>query len=105
METTREWPESLTSLGHSLEPVTSNLKPQLLSGGAGNRTPVREEIDHSLYVRSPLLSVSTRWPADGRRMDEPSLLSPADRRRIGGLAQICDTHGAAPGGLPRGHSA
>src|SRR5437763_11200314 len=31
------------------------------SGGAGNRTPVREEIDHSFYVRSPLLDVSTRW--------------------------------------------
>ena len=44
----------------------------VLSGGAGNRTPVREEIDHSHYVRSPLLNVSTRWLADGPRMDEPS---------------------------------
>src|SRR3954465_13307646 len=42
------------------------------SGGAGNRTPVREEIDHNHYVRSPQLNVSTRWLADGPRMDEPS---------------------------------
>ena len=75
------------------------------SGGAGNRTPVREEIDHSIYVRSPLLDVSNRWLADGPRPDEPSRISADDGRRITGLAQISDTREAAPGGLPLGHSA
>jgi len=47
-----------------------------LSGGAGNRTPVREEIDHSHYVRSPLLDVSGRWLADGPLPDKPSRSRP-----------------------------
>ena len=35
---------------------TSPARPfSWFSGGAGNRTPVREEIDHSFYVRSPLI--------------------------------------------------
>src|SRR5450759_2445303 len=34
------------------------------SGGAGIRTPVREKIDHSVYVRVPLIEVSSRWPMD-----------------------------------------
>jgi len=59
-----------------LEATLSLRGPLSFSGGAGNRTPVREEIDHSHYVRSPQLDVSTRWLADGPRMDEPSSSRP-----------------------------
>src|SRR5919202_627098 len=74
-----------------------------VSGGGESRTPVLQRIIHSVYVRSLPFGVSNRWPADGRRLDEPPRVSPAARRRDGGLAQICDTLEAAPGGLPRGH--
>ena len=46
----------------------------VLSGGAGNRTRVREWIHHSYYVRSPPLDVSARWLADDPLADKPSYL-------------------------------
>jgi len=46
------------------------------SGGAGIRTPVREKIDHSVYVRVPLIEVSSRWPMDSPLLDKSFLISP-----------------------------
>jgi hypothetical protein len=71
-------------------------------GGAGNRTPVRDKIDHSAYVRSPPIVVSSRWPMGGPLLDESSRDSPAAGRLGGRLAQFCDTRQAASGGLPSG---
>src|SRR3954469_9359889 len=46
------------------------------NGGAGIRTPVREKIDHSVYVRVPLIEVSSRWPMDSLLLDKSSKFSP-----------------------------
>ena len=46
------------------------------SGGAGIRTPVRDKIDHSVYVRVPLIEVSSRWPMDSPLLDKSFLISP-----------------------------
>jgi len=48
----------------------------ILSGGAGIRTPVRDKIDHSVYVRVPLIEVSSRWPMDSPLLDKSFLISP-----------------------------
>lgn len=71
----------------------------LESGGAGNRTPVREKIDHSVYVRISLISVAERWPMRSPRPTNSPKISPAAGRRNGRLSRYCDTQGAAPGGL------
>ena len=51
------------------------------SGGAGIRTPVREKIDHSVYVRVPLIEVSSRWPMDSPLLDKFPKFSPAAGKR------------------------
>src|SRR5689334_12518062 len=71
----------------------------LFDGGAGIRTPVRDKIDHSVYVRIPPIEVSSRWPVDGPLLDKSSRVSPTDGRRISRLSRICDTLKAASGGL------
>jgi hypothetical protein len=76
--------------------------PFSFDGGAGNRTPVREEIHHSVYVRSPPVEVSRRWPAGNPLLDKLSKLSPCAGERTAGLSRVCDTHEAASGGLPHG---
>ena len=73
---------------------------QIFSGGAGIRTPVRDWIDHSFYVRVSPFSVSGNWQVSGRFPDNPPELSPDAGRRSAGLARYCDTHKAASGGLP-----
>ena len=50
---------------------------QIESGGAGIRTPVRDKIDHSVYVRVPLIEVSSRWPMDSPLLDKFPKFSPA----------------------------
>ncbi len=70
------------------------------SGGAGSRTPVRDRIHHSVYVRILLLSVFSCWPAGGPPLNKPSRASPSCGRRAARLARICDTLPAASGGLP-----
>jgi hypothetical protein len=50
------------------------------SGGAGIRTPVRDKIDHSVYVRIPPIEVSSRWPVDSPLLDKSFLISPAAGR-------------------------
>jgi len=72
------------------------------SGGAGNRTPVRDKICHSVYVRSSPVWVSSRWPMSRRRLDKSPKVSPAAGRRDAGLSRIFDTHKTASGGLPYG---
>lgn len=69
------------------------------SGGAGIRTPVRDKIDHSVYVRVPLIEVSSRWPMDSPLLDKSSKFSPTTGRRSSRLSRICDTLKAASGGL------
>src|SRR5689334_18602620 len=69
------------------------------SGGAGIRTPVRDKIDHSVYVRIPPIEVSSRWPVDSPLLDKSSKVSPTDGRRISRLSRIFDTLKAASGGL------
>jgi hypothetical protein len=50
--------------------------PFVLShGGAGIRTPVRKQIHHSVYVRIPPISVSSRWPVDSPLLNKPSKIS------------------------------
>ncbi len=51
------------------------------SGGAGIRTPVRDKIDHSVYVRIPPIEVSSRWPVDSPLLDKSPKVSPAAGRR------------------------
>src|SRR4051794_30641365 len=72
----------------------------LFNGGAGIRTPVRDKIDHSVYVRIPLIEVSSRWPMESPLLDESSKFSPATGRRSDRLSRIFDTLKAASGGLP-----
>ena len=50
------------------------------SGGAGIRTPVRDKIDHSVYVRIPPIEVSSRWPVDSPLLDKSFLISPTAGR-------------------------
>ena len=71
----------------------------VLSGGAGIRTPVRDKIDPSVYVRVPLIEVSSRWPMDSPLLDKSFLISPTTGRRDSRLSQIFDTLKAALGGL------
>jgi hypothetical protein len=54
---------------------------RVFSGGAGIRTPVREKIDHSVYVRIPPIKVSRRWPVDSPLLDKSPKLSPSAGRR------------------------
>jgi len=53
----------------------------ITDGGAGIRTPVREKIDHSVYVRVPLIDVSSRWPMDSPLLDKFPKFSPAAGKR------------------------
>lgn len=78
---------------------SDRLSTQLGSGGAGIRTPVRDKIDHSVYVRIPLIEVSSRWPMESPLLDKPSKFSPATGRRSSRLSRIFDTRKAASGGL------
>jgi len=71
----------------------------VLSGGAGIRTPVRDKIDHSVYVRIPPIEVSSRWPVDSPLLDKSPKFSPTAGRRSSRLSRICDTLKAASGGL------
>jgi len=72
------------------------------SGGAGIRTPVRDKIDHSVYVRIPPIKVSRRWPVDSPLLDKSFLISPTTGRRDSRLSRIFDTLKAASGGLQYG---
>ena len=72
---------------------------RVLSGGAGIRTPVRDKIDHSVYVRIPLIEVSSRWPVESPLLDKSPKFSPTGGRRTGRLSRIFDTLKAASGGL------
>jgi hypothetical protein len=60
-------------------------------GGAGIRTPVRDSIHHSVYVRIPPIEVSIRWPVGGPRMNKLSKNSPGAGKRNTRLSRICDT--------------
>ena len=71
----------------------------MTDGGAGIRTPVREKIDHSVYVRVPPIEVSSRWPVDSPLLDKSSKLSPTTGRRSSRLSRIFDTLKAASGEL------
>ena len=71
----------------------------MTDGGAGIRTPVREKIDHSVYVRVPLIEVSSRWPVDSPLLDKSPKLSPTAGRRSSRLSRFFDTLKAASGGL------
>jgi hypothetical protein len=53
----------------------SNAIGTVESGGAGIRTPVRDKIDHSVYVRIPPIEVSSRWPVDSPLLDKSFLIS------------------------------
>jgi hypothetical protein len=53
----------------------------ITDGGAGIRTPVRDKIDHSVYVRVPLIEVSSRWPMDSPLLDKFPKFSPAAGKR------------------------
>jgi hypothetical protein len=70
----------------------------LFNGGAGIRTPVRDKIYHSVYVRIPPIEVSSRWPVESPLLDKSPKFSPAGGRRTGQLSRICDTLKAASGG-------
>src|SRR2546423_7082458 len=76
-----------------------NRRGLLFDGGAGIRTPVRDKIDHSVYVRVPLIEVSSRWPMDSPLLDKSFLISPTTGRRRSRLSRICDTLKDASGGL------
>src|SRR5438552_18267603 len=76
-----------------------NRRGLLFNGGAGIRTPVREKIDHSVYVRIPPIEVSSRWPVDSPLLDKSSRVSPTTGRRSSRLSRIFDTLKAASGGL------
>jgi len=75
------------------------LRGEIENGGAGIRTPVRDKIDHSVYVRIPLIEVSSRWPMDSPLLDKSSKFSPTAGRRSSRLSRIFDTLKAASGGL------
>ena len=62
------------------------------SGGERNRTPVRDKIDHSVYVRILLIEVSVCWPTESPHPDKSAFVLPDDGRRAVGPARICDTH-------------
>jgi len=79
--------------------MAPNRGGHFFDGGAGIRTPVRDKIDHSVYVRIPLIEVSSRWPVESPLLDKSSKFSPADGRRTGRLSRIFDTLKAASGGL------
>jgi hypothetical protein len=64
---------------------------QIESGGAGIRTPVRDKIDHSFYVRVPLIEVSSRWPMDSPLLDKFPKFSPTAGKRDDRLSRIFDT--------------
>ena len=59
----------------------SSYEGQIENGGAGIRTPVRDKIDHSVYVRVPLIEVSSRWPMDSPLLDKFPKFSPAAGKR------------------------
>src|SRR3982751_4250066 len=96
----RRWtssPSETTNGAHFWTPlVTFGL---LGSGGAGIRTPVRDKIHHSVYVRIPPIEVSSRWPVDSPLLDKSSKFSPPAGRRSSRLSRIFDTLKAASGGL------
>jgi hypothetical protein len=75
--TTHYCPE--TKNGAQLDAVNSCCTS--VDGGAGIRTPVREKIDHSVYVRVPLIEVSSRWPMDSPLLDKFPKFSPAAGKR------------------------
>jgi len=61
-------------------------------------------INHSVYVRSPPIDVSSGWLVNDPPLDELSRVSSRAGKRDARLARIFDTCEAAPGGLPRRHS-
>ena len=82
------------------EPLLTAGSLHAISGGGGNRTRVRASIHQRVYVRSPPIEVSSRWPVDGPLLDESPRVSPTAGRRDRTLARFCDTYRAASGGLP-----
>jgi hypothetical protein len=92
----------MTLLGSRKAPSRTPLDFLVLpsSGGAGIRTPVRDSIHHDVYVRSPPVKVSDRWPVDSPLSDKSTEDSLPARRHRRQLARICDTCRAASGGLP-----
>ena len=79
-----------------------NRGERVLHGGAGIRTPVRDKIDHSVYVRIPPIEVSSRWPVDSPLLDKSPKVSPTAGRRTSRLSRIFDTLKDASGGLQSG---
>jgi len=61
--------------------MAPNREERGFDGGAGIRTPVRDKIDHSVYVRVPLIEASTRWPTDRPLLDKFPKFSPAAGKR------------------------
>jgi hypothetical protein len=59
----------------------ADFRQPFFDGGAGIRTPVRAKIDHSVYVRVPLIEVSSRWPMDSPLLDKFPKFSPAAGKR------------------------
>ena len=62
------------------------------SGGEGNRTPVRDKIDQSVYVRILLIEVSVCWPTESPQPNKFAFVLPNGGKRTVRLAQIFDTH-------------
>ena len=93
---------SCRSVKQQRRPGVSGRPALMQSGGAGIRTPVRDWIDHSFYVRISSFRVSVNWPMSRRFPDKPSELSPDAGRRSAGLSRYCDTHNAASGRLHHG---
>ncbi len=75
-----------------------------LHGPGESRTRVLRRINHSVYVRSPPIDVSSGWLVNDPPLDELSRALPRAGKRDAQLARIFDTCEAAPGGLPRRHS-
>jgi hypothetical protein len=63
---------------------------QVISGGAGIRTPVRNTIHYSVYVRSLPRKVFSRYPTDMLRLNKVSTASRVRRNHPAPLSRICD---------------
>ena len=83
VECSEECASTMWNAGAKMPNGTSGLRCRLdsFSGGAGIRTPVRDKIDHSVYVRVPLIEVSSRWPMDSPLLDKFPKFSPAAGKR------------------------
>ena len=59
----------------------ADFRQPFFHGGAGIRTPVRDKIYHSVYVRIPPIEVSSRWPVDSPLLDKFPKFSPIAGKR------------------------